>query len=130
MLRYEQWQRLRKTAKDNAHGKLPASFDEQEPTPPPPPVAEEEILDLTMDFNAISIDPEAELDESGVERVPMADPEMDVRFLCLIFHCKGRLSNSFSDHSLNKLEPTSPPHQTVLKICTFAGEARSQVWWS
>lgn len=78
MQRYEQWQKLRDTAKVNAHGKLPSSFDEQEPPPPPPPIAEDEILDLTMDFNAISIDPEAELDESGVERVPMADPEMDV----------------------------------------------------
>jgi len=78
--RYEQWKKLREIAKANAHNKLPFSFDEQEPTPPPPPVAEDEILDLTMDFNAISIDPEAELDESGVERVPMADPEMDRPF--------------------------------------------------
>ena len=78
--RYEQWQKLREIAKVNAHGKLPPAFDEQEPAPPPPPVAEDEILDLTMDFNAISIDPEAELDESGVERVPMADPEMDVSY--------------------------------------------------
>ena len=76
--RYEQWQKLREIAKVKAHGRLPPAFDEQEPAPPPPPVAEDEILDLTMDFNAISIDPEAELDESGVERVPMADPEMDV----------------------------------------------------
>jgi hypothetical protein len=79
--RYEQWQKLREMAKGNANGKLPDSFDEQEPTPPPPPVAEDEILDLTMDFNAISMDPETELDESGVERVPMADPEMDVSLL-------------------------------------------------
>ena len=83
--RYEQWQKLRGIAKVNAHGKLPSSFDEQEPTPPPPPLAEDEILDLTMDFNAISIDPEAELDESGVERVPMADPEMDVSVLRPVF---------------------------------------------
>ena len=84
--RYEQWRKLREIAKTNAHGKLPPSFDEQEPAPPPPPVAEDDILDLTMDFNAISIDPEAELDESGVERVPMADPEMDVSVLRLVFH--------------------------------------------
>lgn len=83
--RYEQWQKLRETAKENAHGRLPSSFDEQEPPPPPPPVAEDEILDLTMDFNAISIDPEAELDESGVERVPMADPEMDVSYCVWFF---------------------------------------------
>lgn len=78
--RYDQWQKLREIARSNAHGKLPDSFAEQEPAPPPPPVAEDEILDLTMDFNAISMDPEAELDESGVERVPMADPEMDRPF--------------------------------------------------
>jgi len=71
-------------AKVNSHGKLPSTFEEQEPAPPPPPLAEDEILDLTMDFNAISIDPEAELDESGVERVPMADPEMDVSVLHLL----------------------------------------------
>lgn len=71
-------------AKVSAGDKLPASFDEQEPTPPPPPLAEDEILDLAMDFNAISIDPEAELDESGVERVPMADPEMDVSLFRLV----------------------------------------------
>ena len=39
-----------------------------------------------MDFNAISIDPEAELDESGVERVPMADPEMDVSVSRFVLH--------------------------------------------
>ena len=82
--RYEQWQKLRGMAKVNSHGKLPSTFEEQEPAPPPPPLAEDEILDLTMDFNAISIDPEAELDESGVERVPMADPEMDVSVLHLL----------------------------------------------
>ena len=52
-------------------------------------MAEDDILDLTMDFNAISIDPEAELDESGVERVPMADPEMDVSLLRLVSHSDG-----------------------------------------
>lgn len=114
-------------AKVNAHGKLPTSFDEQEPTPPPPPVAEDEILDLTMDFNAISIDPEAELDESGVERVPMADPEMDVCLLPSIFCYKGQTNNLFSDHFLSSSELTNPHHRTVPKICTSAGEALYQV---
>ena len=126
MQRYEQWQKLRDTAKVNAHGKLPSSFDEQEPPPPPPPIAEDEILDLTMDFNAISIDPEAELDESGVERVPMADPEMDVSVLRLISNLV--VNQALSDHSPNRWELTNPPHQTVPRICTFAGEARYQVW--
>ena len=127
MQRYEQWQKLREIAKVNAHGKLPTSFDEQEPAPPPSPVAEDEILDLTMDFNAISIDQEAELDESGVERIPMADPEMDVSPLRLIFHSGGRLNYPFSDRSPNRWELTNLPHQTVARICTFAGEARYQV---
>ena len=38
-------------------------------------------MDLTIDLSAVSIDAEVplnELDESGIERVPMADPGMDV----------------------------------------------------
>lgn len=31
-----------------------------------------------MDFSAISIDGEGDLDESGIERVPMADPGLEV----------------------------------------------------
>ena len=41
-------------------------------------------MDLTIDLNAVSIDAEvplSELDESGIERVPMADPGMDVSAL-------------------------------------------------
>ena len=80
-----------------------------------------------MDFNAISIDPEAELDDSGVERVPMADPEMDVSVLRLVSNPGCRLIRPPSDHSPNRWELTNPPHQTVPRICTFAGEARYQV---
>ena len=60
---------------------MPEGFLEDEPTPPPPPVDENDILDLTMDLNAVALDAEiplSELDESGIERVPMADPGMDV----------------------------------------------------
>ena len=45
---------------------------------------EADIMDLTIDLNAVSIDAEvplSELDESGIERVPMADPGMDVSAL-------------------------------------------------
>ena len=38
-------------------------------------------MDLSIDLNAVSIDAEvplSELDESGIERVPMADPGLDV----------------------------------------------------
>ena len=41
-------------------------------------------MDLTIDLNAVSIEgdvPLNELDESGIERVPMADPGMDVSTL-------------------------------------------------
>jgi serine/threonine-protein phosphatase 2A regulatory subunit B' len=77
--RYEAWQKLRELARQHApNGQLPVSFVDREPTPPPPPVPEEELMDLNMDFNAISIDGEGDLDESGIERVPMADPGMDV----------------------------------------------------
>jgi len=79
-----------------------------------------------MDFNAISIDPEAELDESGMERIPMADPEMDVSSLRLVFHSGGRLSSPFSDRSPNRWELTNLPHQTVARICTSAEEAHYQ----
>ena len=79
--RYEQWLKLREKAVQNAGGKLPEGFNAQEPAPPPPPVDEDDIIDLSMDLNAVALDAEVplgELDESGIERVPMADPGMDV----------------------------------------------------
>ncbi|KAI0797901.1 protein phosphatase 2A regulatory B subunit [Abortiporus biennis] len=78
--RYDDWLKIRQLAMNNAHGKLPEGFEESSPTPPPPPVDESEIVDLTIDFSAVSLDaePMGELDESGIERVPMADPGMDV----------------------------------------------------
>lgn len=81
--RYEQWHKLRQKAMQNAHGKLPEGFLEDEPTPPPPPVDENDILDLSMDLNAVALDADVslgDLDESGIERVPMADPGMDRPF--------------------------------------------------
>ena len=79
--RYDQWLKLRALAKEHAHGKLPEGFEQDLPTPPPPPVDESEILDLSIDLNAVSLDAEIplnELEDSGIERVPMADPGMDV----------------------------------------------------
>jgi len=79
--RYEQWQKVREKAMQNAGGKLPKGFKEVERLPPPPPSIgdDSDILELSMELNAVSIDGEvpAELDESGIERVPMADPGFD-----------------------------------------------------
>ena len=77
---------MREKAVKNCGGKLPAGYVDIEPTPPPPPVEDLDIMDLSIDLNAVSIDAEAplgELDESGIERVPMADPGMDVRTIAI-----------------------------------------------
>lgn len=79
--RYEQWQKMREKAIRNAGGKLPPGFIEVEHPPPPPPPAidDSDILDLSMELHAASIDDvPGDLDESGIERVPMADPGVDV----------------------------------------------------
>ncbi|KAI0670273.1 protein phosphatase PP2A0 B subunit gamma isoform [Trametes maxima] len=81
--RYDEWQKLREKARQNCNGHLPEGYVDSEPTPPPPPVEDLDIMDLSMDLKAVSIDAEVplnELDESGIERVPMADPGMDHPF--------------------------------------------------
>ncbi|OBZ75093.1 Serine/threonine-protein phosphatase 2A regulatory subunit delta isoform [Grifola frondosa] len=81
--RYEEWQKLREKASQNCGGAFPAGYVDPQPTPPPPPVDDLDIMDLSIDLNAVSIDAEvplSELDESGIERVPMADPGMDRPF--------------------------------------------------
>ncbi|KAE9399325.1 protein phosphatase 2A regulatory B subunit [Gymnopus androsaceus JB14] len=78
--RYDAWQKMRAKALTNAGGKLPEGYVEiSYPTPPPPPSAEDiDILDLSMELNAASIDDvTGDLDEHGIERVPMADPGLD-----------------------------------------------------
>lgn len=79
--KYESWLKIREKAKANANGHLPEGFDTDVPPPPPPPPADDlDILDLSMELNAVSIDGEVpqDLDDTGIERVPMADPGMDV----------------------------------------------------
>ncbi|KAJ7582785.1 phosphatase 2A regulatory B subunit-domain-containing protein [Mycena floridula] len=77
--RYENWQKMRELALNNAPGhKLPDGYVEiPHALPPPPPTADEtDILDLSLELNAASIeDVPGGLDE--MERVPMADPGLD-----------------------------------------------------
>jgi serine/threonine-protein phosphatase 2A regulatory subunit B' len=58
-----------KNAGDEARAEVKAEY------PPPPPLEEEDLGDVSIDLSAAM---EAEvaqaLDESGIERVPMADP--------------------------------------------------------
>ena len=53
------------------------------PHGPPPPLSaidDVDIMDLSLELNAASIDDvSGDLDEHGIERVPMADPGLDVR---------------------------------------------------
>lgn len=65
----------------NNGGVLPAGYVEpwREQPPPPSAIDDSDILDLSMELNAASIDDvQGDLDESGIERVPMADPGLDV----------------------------------------------------
>ena len=81
MSRYEHWQKLHEKAIRNAPGgKLPEGYIEIEHAPPPPisSVDDSDILDLSMELNAVSIDVQEQLDDSGLEKVPMADPVMEV----------------------------------------------------
>lgn len=77
---YEDWCKLRDIAKKKAGGKLPDDFDKYPIPPPPLPVEDIDIEHLSMDLSAVSLDAELgqELDDSGIERVPMADPGLDV----------------------------------------------------
>lgn len=66
----------------NSGGKLPEGFMEQAVPPPPPAVDDIDIEHLTMDLSIASLDAELaqELNESGgIERVPMADPGLEVK---------------------------------------------------
>ncbi|KZP24808.1 protein phosphatase 2A regulatory B subunit [Athelia psychrophila] len=79
--RYDQWQRLKQKAINNAPGgKMPTGFHEVEHPPPPPPstIDDSDILDLSMELSATNLeDVPGDLDESGLERVPNADPVSD-----------------------------------------------------
>lgn len=80
---YAAWQKLRERALRNAPGgKMPSGYVEPPRAPPPPPSAidDADIMDLSLELNAASIeDVPGDLDEHGIERVPTADPGLDVR---------------------------------------------------
>ena len=80
---YTAWQKMREKALQNAPGgKMPEGYIEPYRAPPPPPIAvdDADMMDLSIELNAASIeDVPGDLDESGLERVPMADPGLDVR---------------------------------------------------
>jgi len=79
--KYEAWQKMREIALKNAPGgKMPDGYVEIPHAPPPPPstIDDADIMDLSMELNAASMDDvPGDLDEHGLERVPMADPGLD-----------------------------------------------------
>ncbi|KAJ7740681.1 protein phosphatase PP2A0 B subunit gamma isoform [Mycena maculata] len=82
--RYNAWQKMREIALHNAPGgKLPPGYVEipHAPPPPPPTADDTDILGLSIELNAASIeDVPGDLDEYGIERVSMADPGLDRHF--------------------------------------------------
>ncbi|KAF8654173.1 hypothetical protein AX16_003702 [Volvariella volvacea WC 439] len=78
--RYHAWKELEARARQNVDGNLPDGYKEipRSPPPPPPPVDDSDILDLSMELSTATIDDVAgDLDEHGIERVPMADPGLE-----------------------------------------------------
>lgn len=126
MERYESWKRIRARALENANGHLPEGFAEDEPLPPPPPSPDGDIVDLAMDLSAVSIDGEVphELDDSGIERVPTADPGLDVSTR-RSFSVRANDTHARSDPS----PKLGPPWNSRLWEAeyTYAGEVYCQV---
>jgi len=78
---------MRERALKNNGGNLPEGYVEppREPPAPPTPIDDADILDLSLELNAASLDDvPGDMDETGLERVPMADPGLDVRGLTLL----------------------------------------------
>lgn len=63
---------MRETALKNAGDSVLPEVNGEYP-PPPPPIDEDDFGELSIDLSE-AIDPRDALDESGIERTPMADP--------------------------------------------------------
>lgn len=79
--RYEHWQKLKEIAISKAGPSKAERIKKMEFPEPPPPLDESEIADVSIDMSQAAIEAEVtqqELDLSGIERVPDADPGLDV----------------------------------------------------
>lgn len=111
---YEDWLKLREIAKQKNGGTLPDGFNDTVPKPPPP-IEDIDIDNLTMDLSAASLDAELgqDLDDSGIERVPMADPGLEVSIITMLsvgLFDIPILQNSYGE-AMNEFNPASQsPH--------------------
>ncbi|TFL07623.1 phosphatase 2A regulatory B subunit-domain-containing protein [Pterulicium gracile] len=113
VVRYDHWQQLRQKALQNAPGgQLPQGYVEipHPPPPPPPAVDDADILDLSMELHAASIDDvPGDLDESGLERVPQADPVLHAQFP------EGKLNSPLTSGPHVRRKSVLPVDPTVLQ---------------
>ena len=104
---------------------MPDGYVEIPHAPPPPPssIEDVDIMDLSLELNAASMDDvPGDLDEHGIERVPMADPGLDVRHLYAAQIVWGY------DCIHSDLFPTLVEIiRQLAKGCIHAGKAFSQV---
>ena len=81
MQRYEDWQKLREVAISKAGPSKVDAIKSLGFPELPPPLDESEIADVTLDMSQAAIEAEVtqqELEVGGIERVPDADPGLDV----------------------------------------------------
>jgi len=69
--RYQNWQKMRELALQHCGERVPSDLTAE--YPPPPPDDDEDPADVSLDLTG-PLEPEGILDESGIERIPTADP--------------------------------------------------------
>jgi len=69
--RYHNWQKMRELALQHCGDEVPSDLKAE--YPPPPPDDDEDPIDVSLDLTG-PLETEGMLDESGIERIPMADP--------------------------------------------------------